>query len=146
MTSDANIWPIASAGLTLASLSLDDDIPDPDDVHKMMDAGYKMAFFPKPKYCVYVSFPFKTALSIYIAIFRVYPKLKDYIFSKGLCAYPAIEIYSSEIEASFTNFWLFSVRASFEVEGYTSKAQCQPAMFLQPSSINFLISCTAHWG
>ena len=82
----------------------------------MMDAGYKMAFFPKPKYCVYVSFPFKTALSIYIAIFRVYPKLKDYIFSKGLCAYPAIEIYSSEIEASFTNFWLGSVRAPYPLE------------------------------
>ena len=82
-------------------LLVDDDIPDPDDVHKMMDAGYKLAFFPKPKYCVYVSFPFKTALSIYIAIFRVYPKLKDYIFSKGLCAYPAIEMYSNEIEASF---------------------------------------------
>ena len=37
-------------------------------------------------------------LSIYIAIYRVYPKLKDYIFSRGLCAYPAIEIYSKEIE------------------------------------------------
>jgi hypothetical protein len=37
-------------------------------------------------------------LSVYIAIYRVYPMLKDYIFSKGLCAYPAIEIYSKDIE------------------------------------------------
>ena len=42
--------------------------------------------------------PFRTMLSVYIAIYRVYPMLKDYIFSKGLCAYPAIEIYSKDIE------------------------------------------------
>ncbi len=62
-----------------------------------MSAGYKIAHFPRPNYCVMVNFPFKTMLSIYIAIFRVYPKLKDYIFSKGLCAYPAIEIYSTQL-------------------------------------------------
>jgi hypothetical protein len=62
-----------------------------------MSAGYKIAHFPRPNYCVMVNFPFKTMLSIYIAIFRVYPKLKDYIFSNGLCAYPAIEIYSTQL-------------------------------------------------
>ncbi len=40
-------------------------------------------------------------LSIYIAKFRVYPKLKDYISCKGLRAYPCIEIYSKEMEESF---------------------------------------------
>ncbi len=39
-------------------------------------------------------------LSIYIANLRVNPKLED--FSKGLRAYPSIEIYSKEIEATFT--------------------------------------------
>ena len=73
-------------------------MPDADEVHKMMAVGYKIAYFPKPKYCVTTTFPFRTMLSIYIAIFRVYPKLKEYIFAKGLCAYPAIEIYSKEIE------------------------------------------------
>jgi len=31
-----------------------------------------------------------------MAIFRVYPKLKEYITSRSLCAYPAIEIYTSK--------------------------------------------------
>ena len=42
------------------------------------------------------TFPFKNTLSIYMAIFRVYPKLKEYITSRSLCAYPAIEIYTSK--------------------------------------------------
>ncbi len=37
-------------------------------------------------------------LSVYIAKLRVYPKLKDYISSGKLHAYPSIEIYSKEIE------------------------------------------------
>ena len=40
-------------------------------------------------------FPFKNTLSIYMGIFRVYPKLKEYIAIHGLCAYPALEIYSA---------------------------------------------------
>ena len=30
-----------------------------------------------------------------MGIFRVYPKLKEYIATHGLCAYPALEIYTS---------------------------------------------------
>ena len=53
-----------------------------------------MARFPKPAYAVTASFPFRTTISIYLAIFRVYPKLKEFISSRGLCAYPAVEMYS----------------------------------------------------
>ena len=47
---------------------------------------------------LYISatFPLKTRLSLYIAIFRVYPRLREYISAKGLCAYPAIEFYSQD--------------------------------------------------
>ena len=35
-----------------------------------------------------------TTFSIYLAIYRVYPKLRDYIAERRLCAYPALELYS----------------------------------------------------
>ena len=57
--------------------------------------GYKIVHFPKPNYVVLAEFPFTNTLSIYMGIFRVYPKLKEYIATHGLCAYPALEIYSS---------------------------------------------------
>jgi hypothetical protein len=40
-------------------------------------------------------------LSVSMAKYRVYPKLKDYIIFWGLEAYPSIEIYSKEIEERF---------------------------------------------
>ena len=60
----------------------------------MTKHGYKIIHLPKPNYVVMASFPFRNTLSIYMGIFRVYPKLKDYIVSRGLCAYPALEIYT----------------------------------------------------
>ena len=61
----------------------------------MTQHGYKIIHFPKPNHVVQASFPFKNTLSIYMGIFRVYPKLKEYIAERGLCAYPALEIYTS---------------------------------------------------
>nr|ACO12595.1 Testis-expressed sequence 264 protein precursor [Lepeophtheirus salmonis] len=69
-----------------------------DELQTMIRNGYKIAHFPKPTYAVMTTFPFRTTLSIYLAVYRVYPLLKKYITSKGLCAYPAIEIYSDEIK------------------------------------------------
>ncbi len=42
------------------------------------------------------TFPVRTTISIYLAISRVYPRLKEYIASRGLCAYPAVEIYEED--------------------------------------------------
>lgn len=76
-------------------LATGQDDPDPSEMETMIGNGYKIVHFPKPNYAVMSSFPFRTTLSIYLAIFRVYPKLKQYIASRGLCAYPALEIYTS---------------------------------------------------
>lgn len=64
-----------------------------EDMERMIAEGFHLVHLPKPNYCVWTSFPFRTTFSIIISIFRVYPKLKDYITSRGLCAYPAVEIY-----------------------------------------------------
>merc|ERR1712243_276000 len=57
-----------------------------------MENGYKVAVLSKQQFAVVSSFPLKTGLSLYVAIFRVYPRLRQYIADMGLCAYPAIEI------------------------------------------------------
>jgi len=69
--------------------------PDPAELELVSKHGFKIAHFPKPNYVVLAEFPFTNTLSIYMGIFRVYPKLKEYIATHGLCAYPALEIYTS---------------------------------------------------
>lgn len=70
--------------------------PNPADMELCLKHGYKIAHFPRPNHVVLAEFPFKNTLSIYMGIFRVYPKLKEYIAVRGLCAYPAMEIYTSD--------------------------------------------------
>ena len=65
---------------------------DPRQLEALVSAGFKVAVLPKQQYAVVSSFPLKTSLSLYVAIFRVYPRLRNYIAQMGLCAYPAIEI------------------------------------------------------
>jgi len=71
-----------------------DEPPSAMEMEKMRANGFKIAHFPKPNYAVCATFPFRTTLSIYMAIYKVYPKMKAYIAGKSLCAYPALEIYS----------------------------------------------------
>jgi len=67
---------------------------DTEEVEKMRNEGFKIVHLPRPSYVVNAIFPFTTTLSIYLGIYRVYPRLRDYIAERSLCAYPAIEIYS----------------------------------------------------
>lgn len=62
----------------------------------MVENGFRVIHLPKPNFAVVSSFPFKCTLSIFLAIYKVYPKLKEYIASKGLCAYPAVEVYTDD--------------------------------------------------
>ena len=71
------------------------ETPDPAELEAVTKQGYKIVHFPKPNYVVQADFPFTNTLSIYMGIFRVYPKLKEYIATHGLCAYPALEIYTA---------------------------------------------------
>ena len=71
---------------------------DPAEMEKCVKEGFKITHLPKPSFVVTARFPFRTTLSIFIGIYKVYPKLRDYISQRNLCAYPAMEIYTdSEI-------------------------------------------------
>lgn len=71
--------------------------PDHTELSKYLSDGFKLIHFPKPEFAVVATFPFRTTLSIYLAIWKVYPRLKQYIASRGLCAYPCLEIYDSNV-------------------------------------------------
>lgn len=77
-----HLTPTLFSGLDMDTLRLE----------TLIEAGYKLAVLPKQQFAVVSSFPLRTALSLYVAIFRVYPRLRKYIADTGLCAYPAIEI------------------------------------------------------
>ena len=71
---------------------------DPGEMEKCVKEGFKITYLPKPSFVVTARFPFRTTLSIFIAIYKVYSKLRDYISQRNLCAYPAMEVYTdSEI-------------------------------------------------
>merc|ERR1711955_5758 len=63
-------------------------------MEKMRENGFRIVHLPDPSYVVTATFPFATTFSIYLAIYRVYPKLRDYIAERRLCAYPALELYN----------------------------------------------------
>jgi len=75
-------------------LASGDEKPLPEEMEKMVKNGFKIVHLPKPSYVVTAAFPFTTTLSIFLAIYRVYPRLRDYIANKNLCAYPALEVYT----------------------------------------------------
>merc|ERR1712080_60202 len=60
----------------------------------MRKNGFKIVHLPKPSYVVTATFPFTTTFSIYLGIYRIYPRLRDYIAERRLCAYPALELYT----------------------------------------------------
>lgn len=75
-------------------LAKGDEEPVPEEMEKMRKNGFKIVHLPKPSYVVTASFPFTTTFSIYLGIYRVYPRLRDYIAERKLCAYPALEMYN----------------------------------------------------
>ena len=70
------------------------EAPVKEEMEKMKENGFRIVHLPDPSFVVTATFPFATTFSIYIAIYRVYPKLRDYIAERRLCAYPAMELYS----------------------------------------------------
>ena len=70
------------------------EVPVKEEMEKMRENGFRIVHLPDPSYVVTANFPFATTFSIYLAIYRVYPKLRDYIAERRLCAYPALELYS----------------------------------------------------
>ncbi|XP_071807439.1 testis-expressed protein 264-like [Asterias amurensis] len=74
-------------------LSEGDQEPDKELEKGLMDEGFSVAELPEVSHMVYTTFPYITTLSIYIAVYRVYSALEDYVMANDLCAYPFIELY-----------------------------------------------------
>lgn len=75
-------------------LSNGDEQPVKEEMELMRSHGWRIFHIPRPSYTVTTTFPFRTTFSIFIAIYRVYPRLGKYIAEHSLCAYPAIEVYT----------------------------------------------------
>ncbi|XP_035220479.1 testis-expressed protein 264-like isoform X2 [Stegodyphus dumicola] len=63
---------------------------------KLIQAGYKVAIFPAIDFAVVASFPYKNQYSLVIAVYRTYPRLKQYIKAYRLCAHPIMELYTKD--------------------------------------------------
>ncbi|XP_070394768.1 testis-expressed protein 264 homolog [Dermacentor albipictus] len=75
----------------------DTERPATKEVKEQLEAeGFKTASFPAVDHAVTTVFPFRGSVSVMIAMARVYPKLREYIKEKLLCARPMMEIYEGE--------------------------------------------------
>ncbi|XP_038054377.1 testis-expressed protein 264-like [Patiria miniata] len=75
-------------------LSEGDNQADAELETQLVNQGFKIADFPEVSNMVQTTFPYVTTLSIYIAVYRVYAALSDYLTANDLCAYPFIELYA----------------------------------------------------
>ncbi|XP_050412690.1 testis-expressed protein 264 homolog [Patella vulgata] len=77
-------------------LAYDDQEVDPDMKKKFEENGYKFMRLPKVTNVVKTSFPHISSFSIFIAIFKVYPLMGDYVQDNKLCAHPFLEVYDGK--------------------------------------------------
>ncbi|XP_076602240.1 testis-expressed protein 264 [Chaetodon auriga] len=56
-------------------------------------SGFNVFSFPEVTHAVTTSFPNRTLFSMFLAVRRVYPRLRNYIKERKLCAHPFLEIY-----------------------------------------------------
>ncbi|XP_062056977.1 testis-expressed protein 264 [Lepus europaeus] len=77
-------------------LSEGEESPSPELIQLYQKFGFKLFSFPAPSHVVTATFPYTTALSIWLAARRVHPALDTYIKERKLCAHPRLEIYQQD--------------------------------------------------
>ncbi|XP_066208133.1 testis-expressed protein 264 [Saccopteryx leptura] len=77
-------------------LSEGEESPSPELIKLYQKFGFKVFSFPAPSHVVTATFPYTTALSIWLAARRVHPALDAYIKERKLCAHPRLEIYQQD--------------------------------------------------
>lgn len=70
---------------------------------KLTQNGYKIAKLPAVSYAVNTSFPYRSALSILIAVWRVYPRMNNYV--KVRAGILLLWLYSSDFRIN--RLWNF---------------------------------------
>eukprot|EP00062_Callorhinchus_milii_P006341 gi/632946729/ref/XP_007888702.1/ PREDICTED: testis-expressed sequence 264 protein [Callorhinchus milii] len=78
-------------------LSEGDEKPSEELVKLYEQFGFKIFSFPEVTHVVMTTFPFTTFLSLYLAMYKVYPVMNDYIKNRKLCAHPWLEIYRGDV-------------------------------------------------
>lgn len=75
----------------------DKECPATGEMKQQLQAGgFKTARFPAVDHALTTVFPFRGSVSVMIAVARVYPKLREYIKEKSLCARPLVELYEKD--------------------------------------------------
>ncbi|KAM5291869.1 testis-expressed protein 264 [Ctenodactylus gundi] len=77
-------------------LSEGKESPSAELIHLYQKFGFKVFSFPAPSHVVTATFPYTTALSIWLATRRVHPALDTFIKERKLCAHPRLEIYQQD--------------------------------------------------
>ncbi|GCC38650.1 hypothetical protein chiPu_0017165 [Chiloscyllium punctatum] len=78
-------------------LSEGEEKPSEELIELFEKFGFKIISFPEVTHVVMTTFPFTTFLSLFIAMYRVYPILNNYIKERKLCAHPCLEIYRGDV-------------------------------------------------
>ncbi|XP_026868269.2 testis-expressed protein 264 [Electrophorus electricus] len=78
-------------------LSEGDETPATELQQLYEKCGFRIFTFPEVTHVVSACFPHRTFLSIYLGVWRVYPRLARYIKNRKLCAHPFLEIYKGRL-------------------------------------------------
>ncbi|XP_043564407.1 testis-expressed protein 264 homolog isoform X2 [Chiloscyllium plagiosum] len=78
-------------------LSEGEEKPSEELIKLFEKFGFKIISFPEVTHVVMTTFPFTTFLSLFIAMYRVYPILNNYVKERKLCAHPCLEIYRGDM-------------------------------------------------
>ncbi|RVE73389.1 hypothetical protein OJAV_G00049040 [Oryzias javanicus] len=74
-----------------------DDKPDEELVKLYEKFGFTVFSLPEVDHAVTTSFPCTSPLSHILGPYRVYSRLSSYIEERKLCAFPTVEIYTSDV-------------------------------------------------
>uniref|UniRef100_UPI00358FDCC1 testis-expressed protein 264 n=1 Tax=Myxine glutinosa TaxID=7769 RepID=UPI00358FDCC1 len=88
--------PSEQTRYAIGSILSEGEPPAQDLVKIYEKSGFKIFSFPEVTHAVTTTFPFGTFLSIYLAIWRVFPAIKTYTEERKLCAHPCVEVYTAD--------------------------------------------------
>ncbi|XP_076045162.1 testis-expressed protein 264 homolog isoform X4 [Oratosquilla oratoria] len=82
----------------IVGIIIAEDGRSPSEAHiKVLEEnGYKFITFPAIEHAVQTRFPFRSTVSIIMAIMKVYPALREYVEHRSLCVHPFLEIYDND--------------------------------------------------
>uniref|UniRef100_A0A3P9LX74 Testis expressed 264, ER-phagy receptor a n=1 Tax=Oryzias latipes TaxID=8090 RepID=A0A3P9LX74_ORYLA len=99
-----------------------DEKPDEELVKLYEKFGFTVFSLPEVNHAVTTSFPCTTHLSHVLGPYRVYSRLSSYIEERKLCAFPTVEIYTSDVIhymvplSRQTHFYVPEIKEEFKTD------------------------------